>query len=141
MKETRILLILLLFALSAQAADFALRTGGGLPGSTQFEVVVSGPHLAITRLSLPITSNGMTKTSWSVNLAPIIADKLHNLATSASDFRNGCDSVADGTNASLTVSGKVVAQCTGAAKWPTGPRTVEFLKQLNLQLPKQFQVY
>ena len=142
MKQNALLLFLFVTSFSVQAADFALRTGGGPPGATRFEVVLSGTHLTVTRLSLPMTANGFTKTSWSGNLDTVTADALHKLATSAIDFHNECDSkIADGTKASLTVSSKLIAECKNAAKWPTGPRTVEFLKRLNLQLPKEFQVY
>lgn len=141
MKAIWFSLILVCWSLSASAADFILETGGGPPGSTRFEVVAQGDRITVIKLSLPMTSAGMTKTSISKVLSPKIAGQLQELANSCSDFRDGCDSVVDGTNARLTIAGKVKGECTGASRWPKGSHTSDFLKAINSNLPKEFQVF
>lgn len=90
-----------------------------------------------------MTSNGMTKKTITVNLPDPVAKDLQNLANSSTDFEDGCNTpgIADGTNASLLVSGKLKSRCANAATWPKGPHTTAFLKAINSNLPADFHVF
>jgi hypothetical protein len=125
-----------------------LRTGGGAPGDPQFRAVLDGDGLlTVTRMSLPITREGMlTTTEVSVQLAPGAGVHLVELAAAIDDFDVGCgeQGLADGTNAFLTVTTDADErhhECHDALQWPQGPKTKAFLDALNSHLPESHQVF
>ena len=143
----------LLFALLGATASLggepkpalSLWTHGGPPGSDQFVVKLApSRHLSVAHFSLPITPSGMTEKKHSVDLTLDQFERLISLALGATDFSDGCGVVADGTWADLAVnagSGSVERTCTGASKWPLGPKTKTLLEALNGLLPSEFNVY
>ena len=141
MKARSLSFIFICLAAHSGAGDFVLQTGGGPPGSVQFEVIVKEAQITVTRSGSPMTQSGPTKTLTSKNLTPNVTEQLLKLAAASTDFQEGCNGVPDGTNATLIISGKKTAECVGAASWPKGPKTTEFLKAINANLPKDFQVY
>lgn len=147
------LLLSLVFVLCAFTLDasetsgFKLIIGGGIGGrGPNFYVSLNREgHLRVRRTGLPIVSPGkLTESATSIHIKPSEAKKLIALAEASQDFSVGCQPVPDGTSAHLSLAtgrGTVERKCTAAGSWPNGPKTRDFLKNLNSKLPQKFQVF
>lgn len=132
--------LLALVAATAQPI-VTLSTGGGPPGSDRFTVeLLASCSLHVTKESLPMTANGMTKRILEKRLSGGDRDEIVRLATTADDFAVGCNGVVDGTKASLAVRG-IERSCIGASNWPAGARTKRLLRAINRHLTEPMRVY
>jgi hypothetical protein len=139
-------LIVLFLAAQPATTLMTLNVGGGSAGSDLFQVALTETHrLTVTHDSLPIVPPGrLSRTQLDVELAQEEAERIITLAKEADDFAVGCDVVADGTSAVLTVTvdrdTRSVA-CHNAAEWPQGQRTRALLDAINHHLPDPHKVF
>jgi len=123
-----------------------LFVGGGI-GFTgpNFYVTLKGDgELTVKRTGMPIVPPGkLTETNRSFRISRAEVEILVKLAEEAGDFAEGCNQVADGTSASLAlIHGKKRSsrKCNNAAEWPTGKKSLRFIKRLNKNLPENWRV-
>jgi hypothetical protein len=131
---------------AAESPRIELYVGGGVAGSgPNYFVTLSHENaLSVRWTGMPIAPGGkLTERSTTVEITPAQASDLLDLGKAASDFDQGCGKVADGTNARLIVASTepIDRECHGAAEWPIGKHTKEFVEKVNALLPEGFQVH
>jgi hypothetical protein len=123
-----------------------LFVGGGVAftGPNFYVTLQRDGGLTVKRTGMPIVPPGkLTETTRSFRISRVEAETLLKLAREADDFTDGCNKVADGTSATLTLiqgKKKSMRKCSHAAEWPIGKKSRRFIDRLNKNLPESWQV-